>query len=146
MGVEYNVSVSALSLLPKDPEAEFEQGLALYSLVDPKSNMPLIGKDHLIDLATDLSDKPRAKQYLKELDEATDVEAMKKQMAEQFAEIVASGVTEGSPEEEQITDMIEQVPELLLTNEFKFLDPRVKYSILKYLVQSVPEQEQEPVQ
>jgi len=70
-----NIDVSGETIMPNDPTAEFEQGIALYNLGLARSGKPMISPEQLIDLATLIEDKARAKKYVAQEQERDNLEA-----------------------------------------------------------------------
>ena len=155
-GVKFNVDVSSMSLLPEDPDLEFTQGKELYMLGQQRTGQPIISAEHLIDLATALRDKARAKNFVKETQNTADLENQKQQSLEQFAKMVQQLLTTQPNTDQEdalfqgMIELIQVVPDLLLTREFKVLPQRVKLAIFTTLTKPEPEvnpaqvQEQNP--
>jgi hypothetical protein len=144
-GVKFNVDVSSMSLLPEDPDLEFTQGKELFMLGQQRTGQPIISAEHLIDLATALRDKARAKNFVKETQNIADLENQKQQSLEQFAKMVQQLLaTQPNTDKEDalfqgMIEMIKVVPDLLLSKEFKVLPPRVKLAIFTTLTKPEPE-------
>ena len=140
--IEFTVDVSQLSILPADPESEFETGMALAKLGLEVYGYPLISAEHLLDLAYSLEDNARAKKYIAEQQEAQDRKMQLEKAFQEFQQLAeaASEVAEQMPDSEeedavidQIVEMVTQFPEIMQTQEFQALPVRLKVATVAAL-------------
>jgi len=143
------IGVAATSLLPVDVLANQELALVLF---DRKITRPdgtqrgLISPEHLLDICGEagFEDVQRAKMYNAIEQEKDDQMKQKlavyeqfKTMAGQAAQITENGQA-GQEEDqavEQLIQMVQQVPEIIGTNEFIALPDRLKLAILAAVAQ-----------
>ena len=138
-----NIDVAATSILPIDVLANQELAFALF---DRKIARPdgtqrgLISVEQLLDICGDagFEDAQRAKEYNALMQMQEDQQQQKivvyeqfKQLSAQVADLVENGVT--GEDEDNVTmaliQMVQQVPELIQTNEFLALPDRTKLAI-----------------
>lgn len=139
-----NIDVAATSILPIDVLSNQEMAFALF---DRKIARPdgtqrgLISVEQLLDICGDagFEDIQRAKEYNALMQMQEDQQKQKvaiyeqfKQLAMQAGDLAENGVV-GEDEDNivmQLIQMVEQVPELIGTNEFLALPDRTKLAIL----------------
>jgi len=80
--LEMIIDVSQISMLPFDNYAEFEEAQALYAIINPKTNMPAMSLEQLIDTAPALRDKQRVKAYNSDLEEQMQIQQMVQEAVE----------------------------------------------------------------
>jgi hypothetical protein len=129
-----SVDVSADSILPDDPFAEFDEALELYDRGMKRTGEPLVSPEHLIDLAVHMQDKQRAKNYLAKKENEGD-----QQMFEQFVALAEQAAdvseNEGSGDNEdkvviQLIEILTEYPMFFGTNEFLALPEKIRLALL----------------
>jgi len=159
----FEIDVSGASIMPNDPNLEFEEGLLLYDKGIKRIGTPLISAEQLIDLAPSLEDKTRAKKYVSREEDKDnlmkELEAQKQVRAEaqkHFAGVVnnmlnmikQNGIESiQNPEfdlllTKAISDTA-QFPELLKSQEFSILPPIIKTQIITGIAEGLGQDEQE---
>jgi len=138
------IDVAATSILPVDVLANQELAFALFDRKIAKpdgTQRGLISVEQLLDVCADagFEDVQRAKMYNALEQEKEDQMRMKlsvyeqfKQIAAQAADMAEQGVV-GQEEDEvvsQMIEMVQQVPEIMGTNEFIALPDRLKLAIV----------------
>lgn len=81
--IELRVDVSQISMLPFDNYAEFEEAQALYAIQNPKTGLPSISLEQLIDTAPAIRNKQRIKAYNSDEEEKVEVAQMLEDIAAQ---------------------------------------------------------------
>lgn len=102
--LEMTVDVSQISMLPFDNYAEFEEAQAIYSIINPKTNMPAMSLEQLIDTAPALRDKQRVKAYNADLEEQMQIQQMIQEAVE--------GAESPEAAQEEIMKLMENNPDL----------------------------------
>jgi hypothetical protein len=124
------ISVSARALIPDDPEEKFNQVVTLYNLGMKRTGTPLVPPEMVVDCATAIEEKQRARKWLADNQKEEQEAQQKKMLFGQFQQIASKQVSPGSPEEEQaFTEMqkiFQALPEIANTPDFKALPPRLK--------------------
>lgn len=137
--LQLSIDVSARSIMPDDPWGAFEEAKELYSMGDQRTGVSLISGEHLIDLAPSLEDKARAKKWLAEQQERMDEEKQREMALEQFTDLAGELEGADTPQQEEqlfaeLAEITQQVPQVIVTKEFKALEPRFKKALLQSLI------------
>ena len=109
--LDLKVDVSQISMLPFDNYAEFEEAQLIYSIPNPKTQLPSMSLDQLIETAPALRDKQRIKAYNADLEEQVEIqqaiqEIMDNSADQQEAEIALVQYMSDNPEmAEKIAEM-----------------------------------------
>lgn len=136
---KFYIDVSARSLIPDDPEARFQETVALYQLGQERTGLPLLPAEFVIDAAQHIEEKHRAKKWLAQQQKQIAAEAQKEELLKQFEMLgqQADQVEPGGPEEEQLfnqmAQIMEQIPEVWMTPQFKALPDRVREGLGQYM-------------
>jgi hypothetical protein len=135
--IKMQVEVSVRSLLPDDPEETFLQVMQLAQMMIPGTQMSMVPPEVIIDNSYAVNDHQRMKAWVAKQQQETDVMAQKEQAFEQLKKLaeMAEQVPPQSPQEEQlfgqISQIIMQLPEAMLSQTFSTLPPRIKMAALK---------------
>jgi hypothetical protein len=152
-GINLHVTVSSRSLLPFDPDAAFSQLVELYTLGMKRTGQPLVPAEMVVEAATEIRDPGRAKKWLAQQQDETNMDAARQQALEQFRNFATQVMTVApkSVEEEElfkgIAGLIDAMPELLKAPEMVALPVRVKEGIIDLLIRMLyPPQAKENLQ
>ncbi len=137
--VDIKVKISLLSMLPLDPQAEFEEMILVNRECNSVFGYPPIAVEQLIDAATAITDKQRAKDNAAKIQQQGQEQAQKEELLGQFEQIAGAfdNVQPGSQEEEQlfgqVVQIIFQIPEILTSPLYQALPDRLKKGIAMYI-------------
>ncbi len=136
---KFNIDVSARALLPEDTEEYFQIALVLYNAIVYPNGKHGVPPEVLVEYSN-LPDSQRIKKFNAMIQEEIDADLQKQQVAEQFAQLSEQSENSlGIVKEEkeiinQMIQMIMQFPELLFSEYFRALDPRIKKTITKFIM------------
>jgi hypothetical protein len=141
------ISVSARALIPDDPDERFNQVMQLYQLGMKRTGTPLVPPEMVIDNATAIEEKQRARKWLADQQQQDQEEAQKKQVFGEFQKLAAGAakVQPQTPEEEELFTQMQKLftalPEIANTPDFQALSPRLKSALATDWAKNVSSQQ-----